>query len=201
MSTTPLVSETPTPIPTPSPAVVAALAPLLPLDDGGPQPPTGTGGGSLADDAAAAGVLLVGGLVTLLLWRRGHSRPVVGGGLAATMVLASVVLAAPVALATDPAPSTSVRLRPTSVVVAIAAGKTGTASADCPAGSVLVGGGARTSLPSGTSAASASTLLLSTSKPTANGWQAAATAPDGAALQLTALALCTTDRRRERRSS
>ena len=49
------VSETPTPTPDPVAGLVAALAPLLPLDDGGPQPPTGTGGGRLGDDAAAAG--------------------------------------------------------------------------------------------------------------------------------------------------
>ncbi len=71
----------------------------------------------------------------------------------------------------------------------VAEGKTGTVTASCPAGSVLVGGGLRTAPD-----AAASTVHVSVSQPTAGGWQVTATAGSTTAVTLTAVAECTSSR-------
>jgi outer membrane biosynthesis protein TonB len=189
----PQASPSPTPTPTPSPTPTptgstAALAPLVPLDDGGPQPPTGGGGSRLGYDAAALAVLLLGTLAAVLLWRRAEpSRQQVGGAVTATLVVTSGVLVLPLYLQSEPAPSTTVRLRTITAEATVEPLSTASANATCPAGTVLVGGGARTNLTEG------SDLRLTASRPTTDGWEAAAIAPGDAPLTLTAVALCTTD--------
>ncbi len=145
-SPTPTESSTPSVTPSLTPATVTVgLAPLVPLDDGGPQPPTGSHGSGLLNGLAGLALLVIGVIVAVVLWNRGGSRPLVAGVVVGTLLLVAGVLTLPLVLEDDPAPSTSVRLRPTSVVTQIAPGETGRAIAECPAGSVLVGGGARTS--------------------------------------------------------
>ncbi len=184
-SPTPSATPTPTPSPTQS---VAALAPLVPLDDGGPQMPTGGGGSRLGYDAAALAVLLLGTLAAVLLWRRAEpSRQQIGGAVTATLVVTSGVLVLPLYLQSDPAPSTTVRLRTISAVATVEPLATAAVTATCPAGTVLLGGGARTNLTEG------SDLRLTASRPTPEGWEAAAIAPADAPLTLTSVALCTTD--------
>ena len=172
------------------PLVARNAALLVPVDDGGPQPPDPGTGHLLADQMAALLALVsvaAGGALTALIWHRGASRSVVGGVVAGTLVLASAPLIAPSLTAQGVVASTAVRIRPIAVDQAVQAGATASATAQCPAGSVLVGGGVR----SGGAGAAAGVLSLSV--PTADGWTATATAPVTDDLTLTAVALCTTD--------
>ncbi|HYN75988.1 MAG TPA: hypothetical protein VEV13_07290 [Candidatus Limnocylindria bacterium] len=161
----------------------------MPVDDGGPQTPTPAPSSRLGFDLAALAVLVAGGLGALALWRRGGGSLQVGGVVAGTLALAAGVVVVPAAFAAEPAPRANVVLSEVVAATSVAEGKTATVTASCPAGSVLVGGGLRT-----TPDAAATTAHVSVSQPTAGGWQVTATAGSEAPVTLTAVAECTSNR-------